>query len=80
MMARQPEDLRRLLADREGIEAGAERLADRRVFIVGTGTSWHAANLGAYFLRQARVDAFAVSAADCAEWGPGRQRPTGSYS
>jgi glucosamine--fructose-6-phosphate aminotransferase (isomerizing) len=73
MMARQPEDLRRLLEDREGIEAGAERLAGRRVFVVGTGTSWHAANLGAYFLRRARVDALSVSAADCAEWGP---RPT----
>lgn len=73
MMGRQPEDLRRLLADPEGIEAGAERLAGRRVFVVGTGTSWHAANLGAYFLRRARVDALAVSAADCAEWGP---RPT----
>ena len=73
MMGRQPEDLRRLLEDPEGIEAGAERLAGRRVFVVGTGTSWHAANLGAYFLRRARVDALAVSAADCAEWGP---RPT----
>ncbi len=72
-MERQPEDLRRILADLEGIAAGAYRLAGRRVFVVGTGTSWHAANLGAYFLRLAGVDALAVSAADCAEWGP---RPT----
>ena len=72
-MERQPADLRRLVTDREGIAAGAERLAGRRVFVVGTGTSWHAANLGVYFLRLAGVDALAVSAADCAEWGP---RPT----
>jgi glucosamine--fructose-6-phosphate aminotransferase (isomerizing) len=72
-MARQPEDLRRILADREPVEAVAGRLAGRRVFVVGTGTSWHAANLGAYFLRLADADALAVSAADCAGWGP---RPT----
>ena len=44
--------------------------AGRRVFVVGTGTSWHAANHGAYFLQLAGADAFALSAADCALWGP----------
>jgi glutamine---fructose-6-phosphate transaminase (isomerizing) len=72
-MARQPHDLRRILADRASVEVGAARLAGRRVFVVGTGTSWHAANQGSYFLRLAGVDALAVSAADCALWGP---RPT----
>jgi glucosamine--fructose-6-phosphate aminotransferase (isomerizing) len=74
-MDRQPDDLRRILRDREPVEAVAERLAGRRVFLVGTGTSWHAANQGAYFLRLAGIDALAVPAADCALWGP---RPTPS--
>jgi glucosamine--fructose-6-phosphate aminotransferase (isomerizing) len=72
-MERQPHDLRRILADLSPIEAAAARITARRVFVVGTGTSWHAANQGAYFLRLAGVDAWAVSAADCALWGP---RPT----
>ena len=69
-MARQPDDLRRILGDSDAIPAGAERIAGRRVFVVGTGTSWHAANQGAFFLRLAGVDAVAVSAVDCALWGP----------
>ena len=69
-MRRQPDDLRRILADWTPVEAGAGRIAGRRVFVVGTGTSWHAANQGAYFLRLAGVDAAAVSAADCDLWGP----------
>ena len=68
-MARQPDELRRILGDWAPVEAGAERLRGRRVFLVGTGTSWHAANQGAYFLRQAGADAVAVAAADCAFWG-----------
>ncbi len=69
----QPQDLRRVLADWAPVEAGTARIAGRRVFVVGTGTSWHAANQGAYFLRLAGADAWAVSASDCALWGP---RPT----
>ena len=72
-MERQPHDLSRILADWAPVEAGAARIAGRRVFVVGTGTSWHAANQGAYFLRLAGADAGAVSAADCVLWGP---RPT----
>lgn len=72
-MDRQPEDLSRILADWGPIEAAAARIAGRRIFVVGTGTSFHAANQGAYFLRLAGADAWAVTAADCALWGP---RPT----
>jgi glucosamine--fructose-6-phosphate aminotransferase (isomerizing) len=68
-MARQPEDLRRLLADWGPVQRAAERLAGRRVHLVGTGTSWHAANHGAWLLREARVDAVAVAAVDAALWG-----------
>src|SRR6058998_2967120 len=69
-MDRQPDDLRRILSDWEPIEAATKRVAGRRVFVVGTGTSWHAANQGAWFLRLGGVDAVAVAAADCALWGP----------
>jgi glucosamine--fructose-6-phosphate aminotransferase (isomerizing) len=72
-MERQPDELRRILADAAPVEAAAGRIGGRRVYLVGTGTSWHAANQGAYFLRLAGTDAVAVSAADCALWGP---RPT----
>jgi glucosamine--fructose-6-phosphate aminotransferase (isomerizing) len=72
-MQRQPRDLTRILVDWAPVEAGAARIAGRRIFVVGTGTSWHAANQGVYFLRLAGADAQAVPAADCALWGP---RPT----
>jgi glutamine---fructose-6-phosphate transaminase (isomerizing) len=69
-MARQPEELQRLLDDRRRLESAAERLAGRRVLLVGTGTSWHAANQGAWFLRMAGADAWAVPAADAAAGQP----------
>jgi glucosamine--fructose-6-phosphate aminotransferase (isomerizing) len=72
-MDRQPEDLRRILADPAPAEAAAERLRDRTVFVVGTGTSWHACNHGGYLLRAAGVDARPVEAFDAAISGP---RPT----
>src|SRR5436853_2320877 len=66
----QPDELRRILSDWGPIKVASARIAGRRVFVVGTGTSWHAANQGAYFLRLAGVDAIAVAASDCALWGP----------
>jgi len=69
-MERQPDDLRRILADWSSVEAAAAVSPGVASFVVGTGTSWHAANQGAYFLRLAGADALAVSAADCALWGP----------
>ncbi len=65
-MDRQPADLRRIVADPAPAQRAAERLAGRRLYIVGTGTSWHAANHGAYLLRDAGVDAVAVQAMDAA--------------
>ncbi|HEY3944973.1 MAG TPA: SIS domain-containing protein [Solirubrobacteraceae bacterium] len=69
-MATQPEVLRRILDDQRGVESAAERLAGRRVLVVGTGTSWHAANQGAWFLRTGGVEAWAVPAADAAAGHP----------
>jgi glucosamine--fructose-6-phosphate aminotransferase (isomerizing) len=63
-MAAQPEELARLLADPGPAEAAAERLAGRRILLVGIGSSWHAAQHGAWLLREAGVAAEAAHAAD----------------
>jgi glutamine---fructose-6-phosphate transaminase (isomerizing) len=64
-MHRQPEDLRRLLGDWKPTEEAAQRLsAARRVFLVGIGTSYHAALVGSWLLRAAGRDARAVSSFD----------------
>jgi glucosamine--fructose-6-phosphate aminotransferase (isomerizing) len=54
-MTRQPAALRSLLADAAPVERVAQLLRGRHVLIVGTGTSWHAANHGVHFLRRAGV-------------------------
>ncbi len=69
-MATQAAELRRMLADTGSVEAAAERLRGRRLLLVGTGTSWHAANIGAWFLRAAGVEAWPVPAMDAALHGP----------
>jgi glucosamine--fructose-6-phosphate aminotransferase (isomerizing) len=68
-MWRQPEELRRLLADGDAAARAAERLAARRVLLAGTGTSWHAANHGAWMLRAAGVEAWAIQPLDAAIGG-----------
>ncbi len=65
----QPEELRRLLADSQPVQAAAARLRGRRVVLVGVGSSWHAAHHGAWLLREAGVDASAEHAADLAPYG-----------
>jgi glucosamine--fructose-6-phosphate aminotransferase (isomerizing) len=63
---RQPEILRATLADAAGPAArAAEALAAaRRVWLVGTGTSSHAAIVGEHLLRLAGVDAYGGNASD----------------
>jgi glucosamine--fructose-6-phosphate aminotransferase (isomerizing) len=70
----QPAALARLLVESDQFAEVADRLRGRRVFVVGTGTSFHAANQGAYFLRLSGEDARAVAAADSAVWGPAPAR------
>jgi glutamine---fructose-6-phosphate transaminase (isomerizing) len=67
-MQRQPEDIGRLLADGWDQAAQATTLVApaRRVFVVGIGTSFHAALVGAWLLRAAGSDARAVSSFDFA--------------
>jgi hypothetical protein len=56
-MISQPDELARLLADEAPAEAAANRLAGRRVRLIGIGTSWHAAHHGAWMLREAGIEA-----------------------
>ncbi|MBA3517586.1 MAG: SIS domain-containing protein [Rhizobiales bacterium] len=69
-MRRQPDDLRRLLADGWGAAGeAADLLAGvERVFLAGIGTSYHAALVGAWLLGAAAVDARAVSSFDFAHY------------
>ncbi len=67
-MQSQPDELRRLLADRYPAQAAAQWIAGRRTWLVGIGTSWHAAHHGAWLLGAAGVDAFALHAADVAPY------------
>ena len=69
-MATQPSLLRKLLAEGRPAEAAAERIRGRRVLLVGTGTSWHAANQGAWLLRAAGAEAWPIQAVDAADHGP----------
>lgn len=66
----QPAALQRVLDDQAPVAAAAERLRGRRVLLVGTGTSHHAAGQGASLLRLAGLDAWAVAAADAAADDP----------
>jgi glutamine---fructose-6-phosphate transaminase (isomerizing) len=67
-MESQPDELRRLLADAAPAEAAAARLAGRRLLLIGIGSSWHAAQHGAWLLREAGVEADAAHAADLAPY------------
>jgi len=64
----QPDELRRLLGDPGSAQAAAQRIAGRRTWLVGIGTSWHAAHHGAWLLHEAGLDAFALHAADVAPY------------
>jgi glutamine---fructose-6-phosphate transaminase (isomerizing) len=65
----QPGELRRLAA--LDLPPGANRLAaGERVWLVGTGTSWHAAELGAAMLGRAGVDARFATSSEFARRAP----------
>jgi glucosamine--fructose-6-phosphate aminotransferase (isomerizing) len=64
----QPAELRQVLADPEPARAAAERLRGRDVLLVGIGTSWHAAQHGAWLLGAAGVRAVAAHAGDLAPY------------
>jgi glucosamine--fructose-6-phosphate aminotransferase (isomerizing) len=64
----QPAELRRVLADPQPARAAAERLRGRDVLLVGIGTSWHAAQHGAWLLGATGVRAVVAHAADLAPY------------
>jgi glutamine---fructose-6-phosphate transaminase (isomerizing) len=69
-MHRQPEDLRRVLSEGwKPAGQAADRIAGaNRVFVVGIGTSYHAALMGGWLLRAAGMDARAISSFDFATY------------
>lgn len=65
----QPEELRRVAG--LDLTSQADRLSDAgRVWLVGTGTSLHAAELGAMMLIRAGTDARFASSMEFARWAP----------
>jgi glucosamine--fructose-6-phosphate aminotransferase (isomerizing) len=69
MIERQPAALRAVSELDVSAEATALSRA-RRVTLAGTGTSFHAAELGAYLLRTGGVDATAVPCVELSRWRP----------
>ena len=67
-MHRQPADLRNLIDNGWDQAAEAAEIIEsaRRVFVTGIGTSYHAALIGAWFIRATGKDARAVSSFDMA--------------
>lgn len=73
---RQPDELARLLETDDGLDAAAEAIGQgRRVFCIGTATSFSAAMLAGQWLRHLGFDASTWSAFDFCEFGP-RLRPS----
>jgi len=67
----QPADVERLLADTEALAASAIRLQGaQRLFIVGTGTSYHGALYGQYLFREAGFEAWAIPAFEFSQYPP----------
>ena len=71
-MHRQPDDVRRLLdGGWSASEEAATRLGNAaRVFVVGIGTSYHAAQIGEALLRAAGSEAYAVGSFDFVTYPP----------
>jgi glutamine---fructose-6-phosphate transaminase (isomerizing) len=66
----QSRELARLLGE-DSAERAAGRLRDcSRIFLVGTGTSYHGALVGQFMLRSAGVEAWAVRAFEFANYAP----------
>jgi len=66
----QPAELTRLLAD-DSVARAADRIrGSGRIFLVGTGTSYHGALAGQFMLRSGGLDAWAVRAFEFARYPP----------
>lgn len=66
----QPDALTRLLGDDAAALAASRLRGSGRIFLVGTGTSYHGALVGQFMLRSAGRDAWAVRAFEFARYPP----------
>ncbi|HVH65516.1 MAG TPA: SIS domain-containing protein [Candidatus Acidoferrum sp.] len=67
----QPDAVRRLLANGQPARAAADRLRGcSRVFLVGTGTSFHGSLVGQFLFRSIGYDAYAVPAFEFSQYPP----------
>ena len=67
----QPRELSRLLSDDSATVAAARLRGCSRIFVVGTGTSYHGALAGQFMLRSAGIEAWAVRALEFVGYPPG---------
>ena len=66
----QPAELTRLLADDSAARAATRLRGCSRIFLAGTGTSFHGAVAGQFILRSAGLEAWAVRAFEFANYPP----------
>lgn len=66
----QPAELTRLLADDAAARAADRLRGCKRIFLAGTGTSFHGALAGQFMLRSAGLEAWAVRAFELANYPP----------
>ena len=66
----QPAELSRLLADDSAARAASRLRGAGRIFLAGTGTSFHGALVGQFMLRSAGFDAWAIRAFELASYPP----------
>ena len=73
----QPAELSRLLGDAAAAQAATRLRGCSRIFLVGTGTSFHGALAGQFMLRSAGVEAWAVRAFEFANYPPALREDDG---
>jgi glutamine---fructose-6-phosphate transaminase (isomerizing) len=73
----QPAELTRLLGDDAAARAATRLRGCSRIFLVGTGTSFHGALAGQFMLRSAGVEAWAIRAFEFANYPPALREDDG---
>lgn len=66
----QPRELERILEDETAAQAASRLAGCPRIFVVGTGTSYHGALAGQFILRSVGIEAWAVRAFEFASYPP----------
>jgi glucosamine--fructose-6-phosphate aminotransferase (isomerizing) len=73
----QPAELTRLLGDDSAARAATRLRGCARIFLAGTGTSFHGALVGQFMLRSAGVEAWAIRAFEFANYPPALRQDDG---